>query len=399
MGVKNSICCAKDTLLYEKHHEQRLDRISSLNPQLYTPQVDQDDNVENLQRFEFSFENILKYISTTYEIVYNNQADILEKLPLLKITQEELSTIQKLQESETVYTWTKSNLDYKNKKFILKALRFNYEEAQVNQEDIKSKYPLQYFINKNIFKEMRITRNHKNINYYFSKLLGYTVDEKNCKIYFVYEHYEYSLEKFIKQRSLDFDNQIKIMKALIELIKSLHTEGIISLDISPASLRFNPKFNMKLVSLGNSFDMKSNYDIDRNSKMERGRNQISYAPEIYLKHLEKINWHSDIWSLGVVISLIFGQGGTKEAEHVSSNLFSYYKDSKVPEFFYEQVDNLFIKSMIVGILRIDPVERPNIFEIIDVYNNFIRHLKYDDMYLIPYTKEEILCKLIFNFNK
>jgi serine/threonine protein kinase len=398
MGAKNVICCSRDSVQNENQNEERFLPVSSLNPQLNINHEDQiDEEIENLQKFTFSYENILKYISTSYEITYKDQTQILEKLPLLKMNFEDLSSIQQVHERETVYIWTKSTSDYKTKKYILKALRFNYDETEISPQDIKHKYPLQYFINKNIFKEMRIIRNHKTLAPWFAKLQGYIIDENNYKLYFVYDYYENSLEKFIRQKTLDFNNKMRIMRMLLELIKNMHCEGIISLDISTSSIRFTQNYNLKLVSLGNSFDMKSVFDIDRNSKMERNKMEPCLPPEIVLKHLEKINWHSDIWSLGVIFSLMFGEQGTKEIENLKSNMLGFYKEGKVPEFFYENIDNVFIKAIIVGMLRIDPIERPNVFEVIDVYNNLVKHLHLDECYLLSYTKEEVLCKREKNF--
>lgn len=394
MGARNAICCSRESVKNEKQTEERFLPVSSLNPQLNIKHEDQiEEETENLQKFSFSYDNILKYISTSYEITYKNESQILEKLPVLKINFEDLSTIQPVQERETVFLWTKTTSDYKTKKYILKALRFNYDEAKISPRDIKHKYPLQYFINKNIFKEMRIIRNHKNLAPWYAKLLGYVIDENNYKLYFVYEYYENSLEKFIRQKTLDFNNKIRIMRMTLELIKNMHCDGIISLDINTSSIRFTQNYNLKLVSLGNSFDMKSVYDIDRNSKMERSSNtQTCLPPEIVLKHLEKINWHSDIWSLGVIFSLMFGEQGTKEIENLNANMLSYYKEAKVPEFFYESIDNVYLKAIVVGMLRIDPIERPNIFEVIDVYNTFVKHMNFEECYHLSYTKEEVMCK-------
>ena len=86
--------------------------------------------------------------------------------------------------------------------------------------------------------------------------------------------------------------------------------------------------------------------------------------------------------------------------HMSHDKLSQsFKDQKIPEILYQNVENIFIKSMIVGILRIDSLERPNVFEIIDVYNKLAKELKLSDEYLIQYSQEEVLVKLnIFRFN-
>ena len=77
------------------------------------------------------------------------------------------------------------------------------------------------------------------------------------------------------------------MKTLIELVKTLHTTGLISLDLSISSLRFTlKKFHLKLVSYGNSFDMKSVYDIDRNTILDRTKGNIHHPPLLKLFYIK-----------------------------------------------------------------------------------------------------------------
>ena len=66
-----------------------------------------------------------------------------------------------------------------------------------------------------------------------------------------------------------------------------------------------------------------------------------------------------------------------------------------------KIDNIYIKSIIVGLLRYDYVERPSIFNIIDVYNELIKNLKYESSYMVKYqdnARNGILIYIMFYFN-
>lgn len=383
MGGKNS-CCSVDR---HPEYEEKIHSVNASNGNIinsFTPKIDFEN--ENLEHFEFSFEKVCNYIDSSFELKYSNHLDKIKKIPNFDITEDEINELVKLDERGIIYVLNRGD-QFKTKKFILKALRFNYG----NEVDIENKiykgYPLQYFENTNLFKEVRMIRNHKNS--FYPQLNGYCIHEKTQRLFFVYENYENSLEGLIKENLLDFQNKIRVMKTLLELIKSLHVNGVISLDLSVKNLRFTQKFGMKLVGLSNSFDLKSVYDIDRNSKIEKTKIDAHTAPELLLKKFDKINWNCDIWTLGVILSMLFEN---EIFDYNAKYLSEVYKDFKVPPSFYTNIHNIYIKSMIIGILRIEPSERPNIFEVIDVYNLLIKQLCYDEDYKISYTKDEVLRK-------
>jgi serine/threonine protein kinase len=177
------------------------------------------------------------------------------------------------------------------------------------------------------------------------------------------------------------------MKALIELVKSLHIDGIISLDLSADNIRFTEKsFLLRLVSMGNSFDLKSCYDIDRNFKVESLSATMYHPPEVILNDSVNLDWHCDIWSIGVIISLMFSD---KIFEISSESLISFYETNRMPSAFYDSIQNVYIKSIVIGILRINRDERPNIFEVIDVFNDYVKTLDYNKDCLIAYTKDDL----------
>jgi serine/threonine protein kinase len=271
--------------------------------------------------------------------------------------------------------------DGKADKFILKTMTFNKSQE-------KEQRNLEYYRTRNLLKELRIIKSHKYDT--MNPCERYMIDETRNKVYLVYEYHMHSLESLIRGNNLDFNNKLRVMKNLLESIMKLHTNGLMSLDLSVQSVRFTlQQFHMRLCSFGNSIDMSSTNDIERNSVMIRSKFNIHTAPECYLRKLEEINWHSDIWSLGIILGMLFSESIFEMTE---TELMQHYRFNKVPGLFYQGIKNVYIKSIVVGLLRVIPLERPNIFQIIDIYNSLMNNLEQPQIMLIEYSKSDVLSK-------
>jgi serine/threonine protein kinase len=223
---------------------------------------------------------------------------------------------------------------------------------------------------------------------YIQKQKGYYIE--NDRYYFIYKHHNRTLKDIMNENNIDFVNKIKIFKMLLELVKSLHIQGIVSLQLSPENIKFTRK-NVLKHSLSSSIDFTSDFHLESFFILKNDEKSVYTPPEIYLNQPKEVSWHSDIWSLGVLISLLFSY----EMKIDKKSLRHYYISDKIPRNVYKYVDNIFIQSIILGILKVDPFERPNIFEIIDNYNNLIRLLKsqsdsFSSDYYIINIKEEYI---------
>lgn len=345
--------------------------------------------LEGLQTFDLTYDNIINY--------FDEGSQTLPRVD--PISKEDLDHAVKIQGKEGLLVI--------HKRYVVKVI--SIEENNDRADNYGDK-----IITKNVknLKEIRVIKDKMKNNAFIVKCCGYFLDEdvdnsrrspqSSRAIYLKYNYYENSLENFIKNRSANFENKVKLFRTLIELIKKLHSEGIISTDLSINNIRFTPKFQLKLVNFGNSFNFNSCCDIDRLSQFNYITPDLHYAPEILLLKtpLDKgeedksiISWHSDIWSLGVILAMLFSD----EIIKISPEIFiNNYQNGRLPEELtnsIERISDIYIKSIIVGLLRVNPEERPTIFEIVDIFNKFVEKMKYDSGYIIPTSKNEIYGKI------
>lgn len=317
--------------------------------------------VDNLQKFKFDLPTVLTYLKST-------EAELKE----IKLKTELIDKSVRL--SKNVFLYKDNDI-----KFILKELSFHEEGT------------LSYHRSRNLFKELRITKKHRSEFYEICKF--YTIRKDTKTIYLVYDYHHHSVSSFIKGHNLDFTNKISLMKNLLEAILITHINGIILLDLSVNSIRFSSDaFVMLLCSFGNSIDMSSEYDLERSSVIDKNSYTVHTAPEIFLSKIDDISWHSDIWSLGIVLSKIFADTIYEINKEV---LFDSYNNNKLPDIFINSIKNVYIKAILVGLLRINPYERPNIFQVIDIFNQLVEKLEMQEVYKITYSKSDVLSKNIF----
>ncbi len=381
----SSNCCAADKEL--GLYEQKMPDYGKLNEDIKNGLTPINDDIEQLQNFPFHYDNILRYLGLKYSVEYNGKTDIIDELPHIDI-KDNIDQIARMEKKEHLGYLPIPKTGEKFKKTFVKSINFNYDSNEITDDDLNQKYPIQYFVNKNNLKEVRILRNHQ--SRFFIKCNGYNIDQKRSSLHFLYDYYPDSLETFITQKQLNFVNKIRVLKNLLDLVKNIHTKGIISLDLSINSLRFTSKLHqLKLVSFGNSLDLKSFWDIDRNSKINTSVN-IHDSPEIVNEEVELINWTSDIWSLGIILVMVFSD---RKLDIQEKEIRDAYEDRKLPGKLVEaigMIEDVYVRGILVGLLRFDPEERPNVFEIIDVYNKLVKVMDYAESYYLGYSKSEVL---------
>lgn len=240
---------------------------------------------------------------------------------------------------------------------------------------------------------------------FISKPLGYFNNKESQKIYLMYEFVNKRFHDLLKEQSLGpFLNRLRLVKNIIDIIIYLHTNGIISLDISPFSIGVTgEKHETKILTFGNSIKLTGEaYDVLRESWFDRSLFDFFTAPEIYLNksNLLRYIWSADIWSLGILFYIMFrddySQFYLKLDETFADKEHEIYTDDReyVAEKFFEifdmnQIKNPLIKALITSMVKMDFIERPNIFEVADNYNKICRILELEESYEVVYKRQDV----------
>jgi len=212
----------------------------------------------------------------------------------------------------------------------------------------------------------------------------------------------------ISNLNLTFEN-IKITKKLS--IKIASFKNAISIDSNNAFLKtihskfhFSSLFNCKVNFPPDFYDLnnkliKSLYN--KKDTLSKINSTVAYANPNNFSEIEtkKIIFGVDIWSIGIILSYLFSYKKTifdpksfylldtsknsKDFELLSISdiekldiIDIFYKNEKLfPESLYRNINNkhIFIRSMVVGILRYNINERPTLDEIVAVFSNLIQN--------------------------
>lgn len=330
--------------------------------------------------FEYTYENILRYMKTPTDILRGEEIEgPLDQFPF-EAADFDFETKERISGRNLVYLYGKET--------VLKTFKYGFDKKGNDDRD----HQLEVYSIQNNVKELRIIRQHT--SNYFAKCKGFFINELEERVYLMYDFYPHCLEEFIRNESLNMINKVKLIKLILECVKDIHREGIISLNLSIQSLRFSNDLKLKIVSFGNSLDMASKYDVDRKGVITKN-NDIFCPPEIHLNKFSKLGWHADIWSLGMIIAMLFSNRIFEEEIGKIVNFF--YDRDLIPEFFFTHIENVHVKALVIGMLRLEPEDRPNIFEVIDMFNHFIDNYEFDYGCHLFYTKDDVLSKIIYLF--
>ena len=151
----------------------------------------------------------------------------------------------------------------------------------------------------------------------------------------------------------------------MESIANLHNSGVAHRDIKPENLFYLPNSKTLLIDL----IMCSRYD---DPQPFRG-GTVSYAsPQMFLDTYIENDWRRiDIWSLGVVIYvvqlLVFPWKNSIDCDIY----LSYQSNENKQEYWDNIIDNKVISKLLFHTLAIQPEERKNINQLIDIFKNEI----------------------------
>ena len=209
-----------------------------------------------------------------------------------------------------------------NNEFIVFKIFQNYKNYN-NELEIYNFLNFQYFIKKKIYLKF--------LNYY---LIGL-------------EYFNGIDLRTILRNNLNFD-KIKIIKQIIQCLSYLHSNDIIYCDLKPENILIDQNNHIKLIDFGLSI---------KNKNLKKKRGTLDYmAPELFLNN-QFCNEKIDIWSLGILIFEIF----YKILPFSNNN----YKIN------FPINSNFKLNKLILNLLNINPLNRPNIFIIEKKINKIV----------------------------
>jgi len=252
----------------------------------------------------------------------------------------------------------------------------NFSQEILSKDDINEEKMRIMKVNKRLVKEAIILESCK--ARFITQPLGYFNNRAHQSIYLIFEFVNRRLHDLFTDVSLGpFLNKMRLFKNLIDIVLYLHLSGIVSYDISPYSIGVIGKQNAaKLLTFGNSIKFTGEaIDVLRESWFDREKFDFFTSPELYLNKtiLLRYCWSADIWSLGVLAYIMFRKDYASFYYKLDNEFIdketSLYTDEGgfVASEFYQvfdmsKIENPFIKSLIISMLRLEFTERPTILK-------------------------------------
>lgn len=160
------------------------------------------------------------------------------------------------------------------------------------------------------------------------------------------------------------NEKYKIILSVMEAISQLHNAGFAHRDIKPENLFYLPNNKILLIDL----IMCSRYDDPLHFK---GGTVYYASPQIFQENYIENDWRqTDIWSLGIVIYVIqqqfFPWKNSKECD-----IYLSYKNYDNKQEYWDSIDNKVISKLLFNSLVINPNERKDINQLIEIFKNEI----------------------------
>jgi len=168
-----------------------------------------------------------------------------------------------------------------------------------------------------------------------------------------------------------------IIREMALCIKECHDKGIIHLDIKCENFMVNTDYlistdskpgKIVLIDFGHAETIKPGESIE---KLRRGYNYgTSYflCPEGYFEKISSSK--SDIWSLGICLSLLL----TGDYPYVGDKK-EYYKNSVIGNFTFTTPTSEESTEIIKKCLDLNPFSRPNINQLLEMLEKRLEHLR------------------------
>ena len=183
------------------------------------------------------------------------------------------------------------------------------------------------------------------------------------------EKYKYipdcDLFELIVNYTLPQKDKYKIILSVMEAISQLHNAGFAHRDIKPENLFYLPNNKILLIDL----IMCAQY----NDPLYFKGGTVYYAsPQIFQENYIENDWRkNDIWSLGIVIYVIQQQFFPWRNAKNCDIYLSYTNCDNKQEHWDNLIDNKVISKLLFNSLVINPNERKDINQLIEIFKNEI----------------------------
>lgn len=207
------------------------------------------------------------------------------------------------------------------------------------------------------------------------KLVEYCINTKHQMAYLIFPIYENgSLQDYVDdtKKSLTNEQLIHLLNSLLSAIGYIHSQNYCHFDIKPANLLFKDHTHESIVicDLGSTDKVPilikdRNHALQLKEKFENECTSLYRAPELFaVESVQLINEKCDIWSIGCTIYAIFYHTTPFDGSALSANSgkIQYHPNS-------DTISDQW-KNLMNSIIKVKPMERPNIDQIIQILNSF-----------------------------
>ena len=201
------------------------------------------------------------------------------------------------------------------------------------------------------------------------------IDSKilNNKVYIIMEYADdgdlKAKIKQHKQKNIPFkeENIINWFIEICEAVNYVHKQKIIHRDLKPNNIFLMKDNHIKL----GGFAIAKILNADESQTNTQIGTQLYLSPEIVKG--ESYDYRIDIWDLGVILYEMICFKNPFEAKSISTSYMNIVK-GKIPEIENKNVSNELIE-LIYKILKVNPLERPEIEEIVKKCKEILEKIK------------------------
>ncbi|MCU7557969.1 serine/threonine protein kinase [Macrococcus sp. TMW 2.2395] len=181
-------------------------------------------------------------------------------------------------------------------------------------------------------REFNIT---KSLNDLSNIIRVYDFDEQSCS--YQMEKAEVTLEKYIKNYDITFEQRITLIRQILDIMSKVHERDIIHRDLSPTNIFIlNGMIKISDFGLGKDLNMFSSHQ----TITTHGVGQFYYcAPEQFML-LKDGDMKSDVYSLGRIITFVL-TGEIKSDDHQFMNLIDKACNEN-PAYRFNNASDLYI---------------------------------------------------------